>query len=78
LLDQWGYPYVLDEFRFHMTLAGPIDPHQCETVRGALANAFARLAADPVELDAISLMRQDSRDGRFRVLARCRLTGEPH
>src|SRR5262245_44541671 len=22
-LDRWGYPYVLDEFRFHMTLTGP-------------------------------------------------------
>ncbi|PTB20987.1 phosphonate metabolism protein [Trinickia symbiotica] len=25
LLDRWGYPYVLDEFRFHMTLSDSID-----------------------------------------------------
>jgi hypothetical protein len=25
LLDQWGYPYVLDEFRFHMTLSDSIE-----------------------------------------------------
>ena len=25
LLQRWGYPFVEDEFRFHMTLTGPID-----------------------------------------------------
>lgn len=25
LLDRWGYPYVLDAFRFHMTLSDSID-----------------------------------------------------
>ncbi|TCF97783.1 phosphonate metabolism protein [Paraburkholderia strydomiana] len=25
LLHEWGYPYVLDEFRFHMTLSDSID-----------------------------------------------------
>jgi hypothetical protein len=24
LMDQWGYPYVLDEYRFHMTLTGAL------------------------------------------------------
>ncbi|MGB0684306.1 MAG: DUF1045 domain-containing protein [Magnetovibrionaceae bacterium] len=24
LLDRWGYPYVMEEFNFHMTLTGPI------------------------------------------------------
>ncbi len=23
-LDRWGYPYVFDEFRFHLTLTGPV------------------------------------------------------
>lgn len=26
LLHEWGYPYVLDEFRFHMTLSDALDP----------------------------------------------------
>ncbi|WP_051361549.1 DUF1045 domain-containing protein [Burkholderia sp. WSM2230] len=25
LLDRWGYPYVLDEFRFHMTLSDSLE-----------------------------------------------------
>ena len=24
LMDRWGYPYVLDQYRLHMTLTGPI------------------------------------------------------
>jgi hypothetical protein len=28
LLDRWGYPFVLDEFRFHMTLSDPIDANE--------------------------------------------------
>ncbi len=28
LLDRWGYPYVLDEFRFHMTLSDSIDENE--------------------------------------------------
>jgi hypothetical protein len=40
-----------------------------------LSAAFADLARDPVELDAISLMRQDEPEERFFVLARHRLTG---
>ena len=26
LLTQWGYPYVMEEFRFHITLTGALDP----------------------------------------------------
>ncbi|MEM9715939.1 MAG: DUF1045 domain-containing protein [Pseudomonadota bacterium] len=26
LLVKWGYPYVFDEFQFHLTLSGPLDP----------------------------------------------------
>jgi hypothetical protein len=42
-----------------------------------LANAFAPLARDHAELDAVSLMRQDDPDRRFFVVARCRLSGHP-
>ena len=26
MLLRWGYPYVLDEFRFHLTLTGRLQP----------------------------------------------------
>jgi putative phosphonate metabolism protein len=75
LLERWGYPYVLDEFRFHMTLAGPVPDDAGATFSASLSKAFDGQSRDHLELGAISLMRQDDRTSRFYVLARQRLTG---
>jgi putative phosphonate metabolism protein len=75
LLDRWGYPYVLDEYRFHMTLAGPVPDDELPAFKSRLSEAFDGLARDHLELGAISLMRQDDRASRFYVLERQRLTG---
>ena len=55
LMERWGYPYVFEEFRFHMTLAGPVPQEQREMVTRSLARAFEPLAGDHVEIGAISL-----------------------
>ncbi|MHB2165795.1 DUF1045 domain-containing protein [Alsobacter sp. R-9] len=36
-LDRYGYPYVLDRFRFHMTLSGSLDDARREPTRRSLA-----------------------------------------
>ena len=77
LLDRWGYPYVFDQFRFHMTLTGSLADEQITWALPLLANAFGALANDIVELDGISLLRQDDDEHRFHVLARERLRGGP-
>jgi 2'-5' RNA ligase len=67
-LDRWGYPYVLDEFRFHMTLTGRAEPKLQSAV---LALLRQQLAAHEfrgnVVVDQIALLRQDD-SSRFRVL----------
>lgn len=75
LLDRWGYPYVLSEFRFHMTLTGPLPSDERQRFHAAFAEAFAPLAPEPVTVDAVSLLRQDERASRFRVVARAPLRG---
>ena len=75
LLDRWGYPYVLDQFRFHMTLAGPVPDGQRQQLLALLWRAYSDHAPSVVEIDAISVMRQDNAGARFRVLRRCRLHG---
>jgi putative phosphonate metabolism protein len=70
LLDRWGYPYVFSEFRFHMTLTGRLPADERARWQRALAAAFAPLAPTPVEIDAISLVRQEDRAVPFRVIAR--------
>jgi hypothetical protein len=37
LLHEWGYPYVLDEFRFHMTLSDALDS---ASVRAAIVSLW--------------------------------------
>ena len=76
LMERWGYPHVLDQFRFHMTLAGPLDASMCEQFEIHLNQAFGSLASNQVELDALSLMRQDDPSASFRIVARCRLSGK--
>ena len=72
MFSRWGYPYVFDEFRFHMTLTGPLQAGELTSVKSALATLYAQSANVHVEVDALSLMRQDAPDARFFVVARKR------
>jgi hypothetical protein len=59
LLLKWGYPYVLDEFRFHLTLTGNIEnERQAEPLRCELSNRFDQGIQEPVSFDALSLYVQ--------------------
>ena len=40
-LDRWGYPYVMEEFRFHMTLTGRLRAERREAVVAMLRERFA-------------------------------------
>jgi putative phosphonate metabolism protein len=75
LLERWGYPYVFSEFRFHMTLTGRLLADEQARWQAALAADFAPLAPTPVEIDAVSLVRQEDRHALFRVIARKSLQG---
>ena len=69
-LRAWGYPYVFDDFRFHMTLTGSVrDPVTAERLGQALKVHFADLEG-PHRFDSIALFKQDDRSSPFHVLAR--------
>jgi 2'-5' RNA ligase len=68
-LDAYGYPFVLDDFRFHMTLTGEIA--NIESISAQLADAADRALAElTVSIDAICLFRQDRRSSSFRIIGR--------
>ena len=73
-VETWGYPYVHDAFRFHMTLTGPLPGPVRERMRDALATLYAPISA-PIRIDAIGLCRQADRQSRFEVVARLPLAG---
>ncbi|RAK22846.1 putative phosphonate metabolism protein [Salipiger aestuarii] len=72
-LDRWGYPYVMQDFRFHLTLTGRLSPEQAEQTRAALAPVLAPLLPAPFRVDALSLFGEAS-DGWFHLLHRYALT----
>lgn len=41
-LMTWGYPHVFDQFRFHMTLTGPIDHMERDHVAQVLTHHFCK------------------------------------
>lgn len=73
-LARWGYPYVMEEFRFHMTLAGPLDAPARQAVVAALTPLFAPYLGQPVAVTDIVLAETDAA-GRFHTRARVPLGG---
>jgi putative phosphonate metabolism protein len=67
-LDRWGYPYVMDDFRFHMTLTGRLGAERREPLLKMLAERFAVLSLDTLPIDRIALFRQDNAVSRFRIV----------
>jgi putative phosphonate metabolism protein len=71
LLARWGYPYVFDEFRFHLTLTGDVaDAGERAAVQAALLPLLEPVQAEPVAVDALCLFRQSDRAAPFRLIER--------
>jgi putative phosphonate metabolism protein len=67
-LDRWGYPYVMEDFRFHMTLTGRLDAERRDPVLAMLQNRFSAIGLQTLAVDRIALFRQDDDHSRFRIL----------
>jgi putative phosphonate metabolism protein len=67
-LDRWGYPYVMEEFRFHMTLTCRLDDDRRATILAMLQKRFDALALDSLAIDRVALFKQDDSGARFRIL----------
>jgi putative phosphonate metabolism protein len=74
-LDRWGYPYVMDDFRFHMTLTGRVAAERRDGLVALLRTRFAALDLRALAVDRIAVFRQDDAASRFRVLAHFGLQG---
>lgn len=70
LLRRWGYPYVMEEFRFHLTLTGPLEPTDRAAAAAALAPLVAPFAQAPFRVDALCLFGDPGGGAPFRLLRR--------
>lgn len=68
-LHQWGYPYVGDEFRFHMTLSGPVAEEQKQEVENAARQHFGDLIDSPIYVDQLVISKQLDAQSRFRCIS---------
>ncbi len=68
LLRQYGYPFVLDRYRFHMTLAAPTDEVEQAALHAWLA---PRLGTEvSARIDALSLCREAEPGAAFEIIER--------
>lgn len=67
LLLDWGYPYVMEEFRFHLTLTGPLTdgPDPAEAIHAHFSEALGQ----GLTLDSVSIVGERT-DGHFEQIAR--------
>lgn len=66
-LMTWGYPYIFEDFRFHMTLSDPIPEDQAEAVSQAASRHFEAALTMPQTVASLSLFVEAERGAPFMI-----------
>jgi putative phosphonate metabolism protein len=66
-LHRWGNPYVMDEFRFHMSLTGPLSPTDTALFGGVLKAYFEPYLSSPVEVANLALFVEEEQGAPLQV-----------
>ncbi len=74
-LRNWGYPWVLDRFRFHITLSGALASTEIAQARPVLEALFAPALTPDFTLGEISVFGDPGDGAPFRLLRRFPLQG---
>ena len=70
LMLRWGYPYVMQEFKFHMTLTGPLQNNEIDAIEHDANTRFQEFLDKPLNLASLSLLGEDRESGRFHAIER--------
>ena len=68
LMLRWGYPYMMQEFKFHMTLTGPLQNDEIDAIEHDANTRFREFLGQPLKIASIALLGEDSDSGRFHVV----------
>jgi len=68
LMLRWGYPYVMQEFKFHMTLTGPLQNDEIDAIEHDANTRFREFLGQPLKIASLALLGEDSESGRFHVV----------
>jgi putative phosphonate metabolism protein len=69
LLDLYGYPYVLEQFQFHMTLTDRLPDEERDGVTAATRTFFGALDGVELRIDRLSLFHEAEPRAPFRRIA---------
>ncbi len=69
LLDRYGYPHVMEEFQFHLTLSGRLTSSQTAALHPLALAHFAPVQPKPFTVAELCLFAEAA-DGRFHLLTR--------
>jgi putative phosphonate metabolism protein len=75
LLAQWGYPYVMEEFRLHLTLTGRLTAEDQALLAPILARLTAPYCGTPIDIDALAVCVQRAPREPFSLHRRFGLKG---
>jgi len=71
MLEHWGYPYVMEEYQFHMSLTGRIDdPNERETIFSALEKLAKPVLGKSILARHITVFGQSGRDEPMTAIER--------
>ncbi|WP_417770607.1 DUF1045 domain-containing protein, partial [Stappia sp.] len=74
-LEAWGYPYIFDAFRFHMTLTERLRAEDAARVLPVLEAHFGDVLAEPVAMDRLALYVETAPGVPFTCLHEVALAG---
>ena len=66
-LARWGYPYVFDDFRFHMTLTDQIEEPDAAHFEAAIDAHFGDLLGAPLSVGSLALFAEPGPDAPFAI-----------
>ncbi len=66
-LKEFGYPYVFEEFQFHLTLTGQVPVETTTTMRAVLESTFADHIGKPLHVASVALFVEPQRGAPFLV-----------
>lgn len=70
-LKRWGYPYVFEDFRFHMTLTGSLPEERLAPIVHGLAELYAEHVGDAAtRVGAVTLYVEEDPAQGFRIVDR--------
>lgn len=70
---RWGYPYVFDTWKFHISITGSLPPQSLPPLEQSLRRHFAPVCEEPIPVDSVCIFRELSPGAPFCIIDRVSL-----